>query len=142
MSQDMSLVKTEAINGNKSAALESGLNDLLTEFRGYTANQKILTATHIKSGSLEKALVYLNKKKTNDKIESEPTSLSIVEIQDDGTTKEVDLTIKRLKMFWQNPGFTLKTKWVDVKDFLSTVLSVCIKYEKYIICMCNEKGSN
>ena len=132
MSQDMSLVKTEAINGNKSAALESGLNDLLTEFRGYTANQKILTATHIKSGSLEKALVYLNKKKTNDKIESEPTSLSIVEIQDDGTTKEVDLTIKRLKMFWQNPGFTLKTKWVDVKDFLSTVLSVCIKYEKYI----------
>lgn len=132
MSQDMSLVKTEAINGNKSAALESGLNDLLTEFRGYTANQKILTATHIKSGSLEKALVYLNKKKTNDKIESEPTSLSIVEIQDDGTTKEVDLTIKRLKMFWQNPGFTLKTKWVDVKDFLSTVLAVCIKYEKYI----------
>ncbi len=132
MSQDMSLVKTEAINGNKSAALESGLNDLLTEFRGYTANQKILTATHIKSGSLEKALIYLNKKKTNDKIESEPTSLSIVEIQDDGTTKEVDLTIKRLKMFWQNPGFTLKTKWVDVKDFLSTVLAVCIKYETYI----------
>ena len=132
MSQDMSLVKTEAINGNKSAALESGLNDLLTEFRGYTANQKVLTATHIKSGSLEKALVYLNKKKTNDKIESEPTSLSIVEIQDDGTTKEVDLTIKRLKMFWQNPGFTLKTKWVDVKDFLSTVLSVCLKYEQYI----------
>lgn len=132
MPQEISLVKTEATNGNKSAAIESGLSDLLDEFKGYTANQKIITATHIKSGSLEKALVYLNKKKTNDKTESEPTSLSIIEIQDDGSSKEVDLTIKRLKMFWQNPGFTLKNKWADVKDFISTALATCLKYEQYI----------
>lgn len=132
MSQEISLVKTEATNGNKSAAIESGLSDLLDEFKGYTANQKIITATHIKSGNLEKALTYLGKKKTSEKTESEPTSLSIIEIQDDGSRKEVDLTIKRLRMIWQNPGFTLKTKWADVKDFLSAVLAVCLKYEQYI----------
>ena len=132
MSQEISLVKAEAINGNKSALIESGLSDLLDEFKGYTANQKVITATHIKSGNLKRALEYLGKKKVNEKTESEPTSLSIIEVQDDGTNKETDLTIKRLKMIWSNPSFTLKAKWADVKDFLSTVLALCIKYEQCV----------
>ena len=132
MSQEISLVKAEAVNGNKSALIESGLSDLLDEFKGYTANQKVITATHIKSGNLKRAIEYLGKKKVNEKTESEPTSLSIIEVQDDGTSKETDLTIHRLKMIWSNPSFTLKTKWAEVKDFLSTVLAVCIKYEQCV----------
>lgn len=132
MAQEISLVKAEVLNGNKSASIESGLQDIITTFKGCTANTKTLSFTHIKSGTLDRILRYLSSKRQSSKTENEPTSLSIVEVQDDGTKKECDLTLKRLKDFWINPNFTLSHKWATLSDFFVELTAVCKNYERMI----------
>lgn len=127
-----SLNKAEALNGNKSAIIESGLADVLNEFKGCTGNAKELSANHIKSGTLERLLKYLDKGKINNKIENEPTSISIVEVNDDGSKSVNDLQLTRLKAFWNNPNFTLTQRWNDVKAFIIELRAVVLAYEQLI----------
>lgn len=128
-----SLDKREALNGNKSAIIESGLNDLLKEFKGYTANTKELLAIHTTSGALERLLKYLSKDKTNGKQEKENTTLSIVDVNsDDGSKTTNDLSLARLRTFWENPNFTLKHKWPSVKDFIIELRAAVLRYEESV----------
>ena len=128
-----SLNKVEALNGNKSAIIESGLDDFLQSFKGCTANTKELSAYHIKSGTLERLLKYLEKNKNpSSKVENEPTSISIVEVNDDGSKTTKDLPLARLRAFWSNPNFTLTRKWPCIKEFIIELLSYVLKYEKLV----------
>ena len=131
-SKEISLVKSEALNGNKSAAIESGLAALFEEFTGYTANTKQITGTHIKSGTLERVIKHLAKGKESGKAETEPTSLSIIESQDDGSKRETDLTLQRLRAFWRNPDYTLTRKWSTLTDFFIAITAACKRYEQLI----------
>ena len=128
-----SLNKTEALNGSKSAMIESGLSDLLKEFKGYTANTKELLAIHTTSGTLERLIKYLSKDKTNGKQEKESTSISIVDVNsDDGSKTTNDLTLARLRTFWDNPNFTLTQKWPSVKEFIIELRACVLNYEKAV----------
>ena len=128
-----SLNKAEALNGIKSAIIESGLNDLLKEFKGYTANTKELLAIHTTSGTLERLIKYLGKGKTNSKIENESTSISIVDVNsDDGSKTTNDLSLARLRTFWDNPNFTLTKRWPGVKEFVIELRSCVLNYEKVV----------
>lgn len=124
-----SLDKTKALNGNESALIASGLGELLQEFKGYTGGTKELTSPHIKSGVLERLLKYLDSGKTSNKIENEPTTLSIVEFNDDGSKVVNDVPLKRLRAFWNNPNFTLTQRWSDVKSFIIELRAIVINYE-------------
>lgn len=128
-----SLNKSEALNGNKSALIESGLSDLLKEFKGYTANTKELLTIHTTSGSLERLINYLGKDKTTSKIENGTTSISIVDFNsDDGSKTTNDLTLARLRTFWNNTNFTLKERWLNVKDFVIELRATILRYEEIV----------
>lgn len=128
-----SLNKTEALNGNKSAIIESGLQDLLNEFKGCTGNTKEITTPHIKSGTLGLLLTYLDKKKTNAKTENEATSISIVDINtDDGTKTVNNLTLKRLRAMWENPNFKLAQHFGEIKSFIIQMRAATLKYENLV----------